>query len=40
MAWKMVGANIGRCQESQKAIAINEFSIFKLLTLQNFVEIG
>ena len=36
----MTGANIDRCQESQKIIVINEFSTFKLLTMQNFVENG
>ena len=40
MAWKMTGANIGRCQESQKTIVINEFNTFKLFTMQNFVENG
>ena len=40
MAYKMTGANIDRCQESQKTVAINEFSIFKLFTMQNFVENG
>ena len=36
----MTGANIDKCQESQKTIAINEFSTLKLLTNQNFVENG
>ena len=36
----MPGANIYRCQESQKTIVINEFSTFKLFTMQNFVENG
>ena len=40
MAWKMTDANIVRCQESQKTIVINEFSTFKLYTMQNFVEEG
>ena len=40
MAWKMTHTNIGRCQESQKTIVINEFSTFKLYTMQNFVEEG
>ena len=40
MAWKMTGANIGRCQESQKTIVINEFSTFKLFSMQSFVENG
>ena len=38
MAWKMTGANIGRYQESQKTIVINEFSTFKLFSMQSFVE--
>ena len=33
----MTGINISRCQESQKTIVINEFSTFKLFTMQNFV---
>ena len=33
LAWKMTVANIGRCQESQKTIVINEFSTFKLFTI-------
>ena len=37
---KMIGANIDRYQESQKTIVFNEFSNFKLFTLQNFVENG
>ena len=37
MAWKMTRANIDRCQESQKTIVIDEFSTFKLFTMQNFV---
>ena len=36
----MTIANIGRYQESQKTIVINEFSTFKLFTMQNFVENG
>ena len=36
----MTGANIDRCQESQKTIVINEFSTFKSFTMQNFVENG
>ena len=36
----MTDANIDRCQESQKTIAINEFSTFKLFTMQHFVENG
>ena len=36
----MTGANIDRCQESQKIIVINEFSTFKLFTMQNFEENG
>ena len=40
MAWKMAGANIGRCHESQKTILINEFSTLKLFIMQNFVENG
>ena len=31
-------ANIGRYQESQKTIAMNEFSTFKLFSMQSFVE--
>ena len=40
MAWKMTAANIGSCHESQKTIAVNEFSTFKLFTMQNFEENG
>ena len=36
----MISANIGRCQESQKTIVVNEFNTFKLVTMQIFVENG
>ena len=36
----MEGANIDRCQESQKTIVISEFSTFKLFTMLNFMVIS
>ena len=36
----MEGANLGRCQESQKTIVISEFSTFKLFTMLNFMVIS
>ena len=36
----MTAANIGSCHESQKTIVVNEFSTFKLFTMQNFEENG
>ena len=40
MTWKMTRANIGRCQESQKTIAINELGPSRLFTMENFMENG
>ena len=34
----MTGANIDRCQKSHQTIVINEFSTFKLFSVQNFVK--